>query len=165
MDGLLRCNINAAVHARGQSGRVTQRCHNNPDGERGYRVQVTSCTGSERKIWGILKKSVSWVEFCLGRRQLAFACSPKPGQWPYGGYHTCWWGVDGKVIIERLCTSLPYVEEPLNSKVIKNFVHELRSLKCFSCFEITMFKAYMLWTFYVRFAYPYLAMIQSDWFL
>ena len=45
----------------------------------------------------------------------------------------------------------PYVEEPLNSKVIKSFVPELRSRKCFSCFEIPMFYVYMLWTFYVRF--------------
>ena len=40
----------------------------------------------------------------------------------------------------------PYVEEPLNSKVIKSFVPELRSRKCFSCFEIPMFYVYMLWT-------------------
>ena len=33
----------------------------------------------------------------------------------------------------------PYVEEPLNSKVIKTFGPELRSRKCFSCFEIPMF--------------------------
>ena len=45
----------------------------------------------------------------------------------------------------------PYVEEPLNSKVIKSFVPELRSRKCFACFEIPMFYVYMLWTFYVRF--------------
>ena len=54
----------------------------------------------------------------------------------------------------------PYVEEPLNSKVIKSFVPELRSRKCFSCFKIPMFYVYMLWTFYVRFAYPYMAMVQ-----
>ena len=48
----------------------------------------------------------------------------------------------------------PFVEEPLNSKVIKSFVPELRSRKCFSCFEIPMFYVYMLWTFSVRFAYP-----------
>ena len=35
-------------------------------------------------------------------------------------------GADGKVIIERLCISLPYVET-FNSKVIKGFVPELRS--------------------------------------
>ena len=52
----------------------------------------------------------------------------------------------------------PYVEEPLNSKVIKSFVPELRSRKCFSCFGFPMFYVYMLWTFYVRFTYPCLAM-------
>ena len=35
------------------------------------------------------------------------------------------------VSIEGLCLSLPYVEKPLNSKVIKSFVPELRSRKCF----------------------------------
>ena len=33
-------------------------------------------------------------------------------------------GADGKASIERLCLS-PYVEEPLNSKVIKSFAPEL----------------------------------------
>ena len=149
MHGLLRCNINAGVHGREWNRRVTQRCHDSPDEKRGYRVRVTSRTGSVQKI---LKKSVIWVEFCRGRRRLAFACSPKPGQWPCGGCHTCWAGeAKGKVILERLCISPPYVEEPLNSKVIKSFVLELRSHKCFSCFEIPMFYVYMLWTFYVRF--------------
>ena len=36
------------------------------------------------------------------------------------------------------------VEELLNSKVIKSFVPELRSRKCFSCFGIPMFNVYML---------------------
>ena len=47
---------------------------------------------------------------------------------------------DGKVIIERLCISLPYVET-LNSKVIKGFVPKLRSRECF---EIPVFYVYML---------------------
>ena len=38
----------------------------------------------------------------------------------------------------------PYVEESLNSKIIKSFVPELRSRKCFSCFEIPMFYVYVL---------------------
>ena len=63
-------------------------------------------------------------------------------------------GADGKASIERMYL-FPYVEEPLNSKVIKSFIPELRSRKCFSCFEIPMFYVYMLWTFYVRFTYPY----------
>ena len=86
-----------------------------------------SRTGSTQRILRILKSQL--VEFCLGRRRLAFACSPKPGQWPCGGCHTCWrggGGADGKVIIDRLCISLPYVET-FNSKVIKGFVPELRS--------------------------------------
>ena len=103
-----------------------------------------------RRIWGILKK-VSWVEFCLGGRRLTFTRSPRPCV----GYHTCCGGVaDGKANIERLCLS-PYVEKPFNSKVIKSFVPELRSRKCFSCFGIPMFYVYMLWTFYVRFPYSY----------
>ena len=40
------------------------------------------------------------------------------------------WGADGKASIERLCLS-PYVEKPFNSKMIKSFVPELRSRKCF----------------------------------
>ena len=43
-------------------------------------------------------------------------------------------GADGKVIIERLCISLPYVET-FNSKVIKGFVAELRSRYVFFVFR------------------------------
>ena len=55
-----------------------------------------------------------------------------------------WFGVDGKVVIERLCLSLPHVEKPFNSKVIKGFVPELRSRKGFSCFGIPMLFIYEL---------------------
>ena len=61
-------------------------------------------------------------------------------------------GGDVKATTERLRLT-PYVEKPFNSKVIKSFVPELRSRKCFSCFGIPMFYVYMLWTFYERFAY------------
>ena len=81
-------------------------------------------------FWGFWKSQ--GVEFYLGRRRLAFACSPKPGQWPCGGCHT--WGGDVKVIIVRLCISLPYVET-FNSKVIKGFVPELRSRYVFFVFR------------------------------
>ena len=83
-------------------------------------------------FWRFWKSQL--VQFCLGKRQLAFACSLKPGQWPSGGCHTCWGGADGKVIIERLCISLPYVET-FNSKVIKRFVPELRSRYVFFVFR------------------------------
>ena len=44
-------------------------------------------------------------------------------------------GADGTVVIERLCLSLPYVEKPFNSKVIKSFVPELRSREVFFVFR------------------------------
>ena len=148
MHGLLRCSINAGVHGRGQNGRVTQRCHNSPDGKRGYRVQVTSRTGSAQRIWGILKKS---VESCLGRRRLAFACSRKPCD----GCGRVGWGSRWKSQNRKNVYLSPYVEEPLNSEVIKSFVPELRSRKCFSCFEIPMLYVIYIWTLYVHFTYPY----------
>ena len=44
------------------------------------------------------------------------------------------WRADGKVIIERLCISRPYVET-FNSKVIKGFVPDLRSHYVFFMFR------------------------------
>ena len=46
-----------------------------------------------------------------------------------------------------------YVEEPLNSKVIKSFVPKQRSRKCFSCSEIPMFYVIYIWTLYVHFTH------------
>ncbi len=69
-----------------------------------------------------LRFEKSQLSFAVGRRRLTFACTPRPCS-------RCrkWFGADGKVIIERLCISLPYVEKPFNSKLIKSFVPELRS--------------------------------------
>ena len=61
----------------------------------------------------------------------------------------------------------PYAEKPFNSKVIKSFVPELRSRKCFLCFEISMLYIYVhygheerfaYWYEYAYFTYSYLAM-------
>ena len=68
-----------------------------------------------------------------------------------------WFGADRKVSIERWYLS-PYVEKPLNSKVIKSLVLELRSRKCFSCFGIPMFYViyiYVRYGHYERFTYRY----------
>ena len=54
----------------------------------------------------------------------------------------------------------PYVEKPLNSKVIKNFVPELRSRKCFCvsgflcfmyiCYEHSMYVSHIhVWVCYI----------------
>ena len=101
-----------------------------------------SRTGSARRIWVILKKSVQlspaseedgWLS--LARRSQASglvvgATRVEGGRW--------------KSQNRKNVYISPYVEEPLNSKVIKSFVPELRSRKCFSCFEIPMFHVYML---------------------
>ena len=62
----------------------------------------------------------------------------------------------------RIMSLSPYVEKPLNSKVIKSFVPELRSRKCFSCFGIPMLSIYELWTFYASFAYSYMSMLHAS---
>ena len=146
MHGLLRCNINTGVHARARSGRVTQRCHNSPDGKRDYRVRVISRTGSARRIWVILKKSVRRVESCLGRRRLTFACSRRPwvGAARDGG------GGRWKSQSRKNVYLSPYVEEPINSKVIKSFVPELRSRYVFwDSYVLCIFVRNILCTFRV----------------
>ena len=120
---------------------------------------MTSRTGSAQRIWGILKKG-SWVENktpngkgrLSGLAKVRRICALRA---PHG------WGADGKASIERLCLS-PYVEKPFNSKVIKIFVPELGSRKCFWCFRIPMFYVYVLRTFHVSFTYLYLAMVYMD---
>ena len=111
---------------------------------------MTSRTGSIWRIWGFWKSQLVELRFCLGRRRLAFARLPKPGLWPLwrmphevGGGD--WWKSQNR---KNVYLS-PYVEEPLNSKVIKSFVPEQRSRKCFSCFEIPMFYVIYIWTLYV----------------
>ena len=102
---------------------------------------MKACTGSARR--GFWKKSElspaseedGWLS--LAHRGLV------------SGAHVVW----GRWICQVNLS--PNVEKPFNSKVIKRFVPELRSRKCFSCFGIPMFYVYMLWTFYVRFPYPY----------
>ena len=131
---LVRCKLEQRCwRARGEDESFTDVKIKIPDRKVDQWMWMTSCTGSARGGFGGFWKS-QWVEFWLGRRRLAFACSPKPGQWLSGGCHTCWGRGDGKVIIERLCIPLPYVET-FNSKVIKGFVPELRSRYVFFVFR------------------------------
>ena len=149
------------VFTRARCGCVTQRYHNSLDGKRSKGVRMTSRTGSMRRILGILKKSVRWVEnetpnekdrlsgLAEARRICVLQAPHKMG------------GGEWKSQNRKNVYLSPYIEEPLNSKVIKSFVPEQRSRKCFSCFEIPMVYVYMFWTFYVRFAYPYMAMVHG----
>ena len=113
---------------------------------------MISCTGSARaEDLGDFEKvsSLSWVLpseeerwLSLARRGLGPVSHEMVGRW--------------KSQNRKNVYLSPYVVEPLNSKVIKSFIPELRSRKCFSCFEIPMFSMYnILWTLYVHFAYPY----------
>ena len=72
-------------------------------------------------------------------------------------------GADGKVIIERLFISLPYIET-FNSKVIKYFVPELRSRYVFFVLRdsYVLCDLCALWKLYVHFTYPYLVMVHND---
>ena len=134
---------------RARGGCVVHRCQNKNPIER----LTSGCEwrhAPEARAWrilGILKKSVSWVETRHRTRRVDFRGSQRPDEFARYRRRTRWWG------IERMCISLRYVEETLNSKVIKSFVPGLRSRKCFSCFEIPMFHVYMLRTLW-RFCAP-----------
>ena len=95
---------------------------------------MTSCTGSVRGgFWGIWEKSVSRV--LAPEEDSDFRSSPRPCGECCTWCVCVWGGADGKVVIERLCLSLPYVEKPFNSKVIKSFVRELRNRQVFFVFR------------------------------
>ena len=94
---------------------------------------VTSHTGSMG--WDFEKSQL--VEFCLRRKKVDFhllaeaLCQVRT-----------WFGTDGKVSIERWYLS-PYIEKPLNSKVIKSFIPELRSRNYFCVSEFLCYVIYM----------------------
>ena len=150
MHGLLRCNINAGVHARAHGADVSLRDvtiaqMGNGATEFGWRHAPESRWG----FWGFWKSQLSpaleedgWLS--LARRSQASGLGQV--------LHEMWGRGRWKSQNRKNVYLSPYVEEPLNSKIIKNFVPELRSRKCFSCFEIPMFYVYMLrtlWTFCV----------------
>ena len=76
------------------------------------------------------------VDFCRWKKKVDFRLLTE-ALWRV----RTWFGADGKVSIERWYLS--NVENPLNSKVIKSSVPELRSRKCFLCFRIPMLYIYI----------------------
>ena len=105
-----------------------------------------------RKILGIWEKSVSWVLASEEDGWLSGLAEIRPVV--CGGVPRVlgsrWKSQHRKVVYHS-----PYVEKPFDSKVIKSFVPELRSRKCFSCFGIPMLSINELWTFYVHFTYSW----------
>ena len=141
MHGLLRCNINTSVHARARGAGVSLRDVTIArDGKRGYRVRMTSHTGSVRRIWGIWRKLVE-LRLDTGREGSTFAWAGVARD--AGGR---WKGQNRKMV-----PLSPYVEKPLNSKVIKSFVPELRNRYVF--FEFRDSYVLSLWTFDVHFTH------------
>ena len=130
-------------------GHFNQRCHNSPRWETGLHSANELTHRKRSEDFGRFWKS-QLVELRLdtgrdGWLSLASGGLGKVSHEMGGG------GADEKARIERLCLSLSLSlvrsKKTLNSKVIKSFVLELRSRKCFSCFEIPMFYVIYKWTF------------------
>ena len=135
MHGLLRCNIKTGVHAHVQSGRVTQRCHNSPEGKRGL-VSVNDVTHRKRaEDFGRFWKS-QWVETRHRTRRLTFACSRRP-LWrvPHvlveGGR---WKSQNRKIVPLSLCRRTFKLKGNKKGSYLNWEV-----VRCFSNFEIPMF--------------------------
>ena len=125
------------TRVRGRSVRVTQRCHNSPRWETGLASANDVTHRKHAEDFGNLKK-VSRVETRHRTRRGDFRLLAEA----WGRCRTRW-GADEKGQNRKFVPLSTYVEKPLNSKVIKSFVPELRSRKSFSCFEIPMFYVYI----------------------
>ena len=130
---------------------------------------MTLCTGSARGgFGGFWRKSVE-LRFRPGRGRTDLCAAGAAQSWELDTEwegstfgvrrgQTRWGGGRWKRQNRKNVYLSPYVEEPLNSKVIKSFVPELRSRKCFSCFGISMFYVIyvmnILCTFHVVISWP-----------
>ena len=133
MHGLVRCNINTGVRARGGGADVSLRdvtiAHIGSwfrgAGDVTHRKSAEDFGRFWKCPWVEMRSREKTVGFCL------LAGAARVG------------GAAEKARIERLCFS-PYVKEPLNSKVIKNVSYlNWEVVMCFSFFEIPMFYVYM----------------------
>ena len=135
--------------------RPTQKCHNSPRWETGLDCANDVTHRKRAEDFENLKK-VSRVETCLGRRRLAFACSQRP-LWRVS--HEMVGGGRWKSQDRKIVPLSPYVEEPLNSKVIKSFVPEQRSRYVFFKFQDSYVLS--LWTFDVRFTHSHIMAMEQ----
>ena len=128
--GYLGANLSAGVNARSRRMYRSQMSESKSQIENcDLGMWMTSCTGSARGgFWGFWRKSVSWV---LRSEEEGWLLRARSG---LVAGATRFVGADGKASIERLYLS-PYVEKPLNLKVIKSFVPELRSHYVFFVFR------------------------------
>ena len=94
-------------------------------------MRMTSRTGSARRILGFWKSQLVELSPASGEDSWLSLAHGGLGQVSHVMGGGIWKSQNTKNVYLS-----PYVEEPLNSKVIKSFVPELRSRKCFSCFKI-----------------------------
>ena len=125
--------MSACVHARAE-----RTCHSEMSQKKSQREDVTrDMSDVTHRKRGLRFEKSQLVEFCRRKKKVDFRLLAEALQ-QVSHVVVVVVGADGKVVIDRLCLSLPYVKKPFNSKVIKSFVLELRSRKCFSCFGIPM---------------------------
>ena len=115
----------------GRSGRVTQTCHDSPRWEKGLASANDVAHRKRTKDFGNLKK-VRRVETRHRTKSVDFRLLAEA----LGRCRTRWGGRRWKNQHRKIVPLSPFVEKPLNSKVIKSYEPELRSRKYFSCFEI-----------------------------
>ena len=98
---------------------------------------MTSRTENERRIWGIWRKLESWD------------LTPDEKGWLSLAHRSL-----GQVSPEMRGRWKSHVEKPLNSKVMKSFVPELRSHYVFFEFRYSYVLCYIyIWTLYVHFTH------------
>ena len=132
----------ALVLTRVRRGCVVHTCQNKIPRERlTSRCEWRHAPETRAEDLGDFEKVVE-LRTRLRTGRMDFRGSLRPSEFARYGYRTRW-GLIWKSQNRNNVYLSPYVEEPLNSKVIKSFVPELRSRKCFSCFEIPMFYIYI----------------------
>ena len=89
---------------------------------------------ARRGFWRFWRKSVELSSASWEDGWLSLAYRSQASGLVAGATRVVRWEGDGKVIIEILCISLPYVET-FNSKVIKGIVSEVRSRYVFFVFR------------------------------
>ena len=165
MHVLLRCNINAGVHARSDGADVSLRDVTIAQlGNGASKCEWRHAPEARGGFWEFWRKLIElrpasgedgW--FLLGRGGLGRV----PHEMVVGGCR-------GKSQNRNNVYLSPYVEEPLNSKVMKSFVPEQRSRKCFFVFPdfyvpcIYIYIYIYIWTSHVHFAYSCMGMVQSQ---
>ena len=123
--------MGAGVHARAE-----RTCHSEMSQ---WKSQIEGMTRDVSDVthWkcGLRFEKSQWVEIETWAR---------PDEFVLFGRRTWWGGGRWKSQYRKIVPLSPYVEKPFNSKVIKSFVHELRSRKCFLCFGIPMLSMYVM---------------------